>query len=119
MKGFEGEKKLTFLPYKVLNFLLGEGSGVLVKCEKRKVKSELWSMVEKGRGQMTLKVCGGPEGCLDTIWDVNFLENSIKVGLHGMWTDTQFISDLVIGCPNGDHGEYFNLSFGEFFRDFL
>ena len=51
MGSLEGEKKLTFLPYKVLNFLLGEGSGVLVKCEKRKVKSELcrWWRKEEGR----------------------------------------------------------------------
>lgn len=62
---------------------------------------------------MALKVGGGPEGCLDAIGDIDLFEDSVKMCLYGMETDTKPVCDLVIGCAHGDQGKDFGLSFGE------
>jgi hypothetical protein len=43
-----------------------------------------------------LNIFGCPEGCLDTIGYVDFSENVIKMGFHGIRTDAKLVSNLVI-----------------------
>jgi hypothetical protein len=54
------------------------------------------------RGVKALQILGGPEGCLDTIGNVDFLENFIKMSLYRMRTDEQSPGDFLIGGPNSN-----------------
>ena len=59
-----------------------------------------------------LQILGGPQGCLDAIGNVDFLEDVIQVGFHRVRTDAKLVGNFLIGRSDGDHGEYLDLSFG-------
>ena len=60
-----------------------------------------------------LQVFGGPEGCLDAIWNVDFLKDIIQMGLNRMRTDAKHVGNLIICGPHCDLGKYLDLPWGQ------
>ncbi len=60
-----------------------------------------------------LQIFGGPEGCLDSIGNVDFFKCSIKMGFYRIGSDAKFIRDFIIGSTHGNQGKYLDLPFGQ------
>ena len=65
---------------------------------------------------MSLQIADGPEGCLDSIGNVDLFEDAIQMVFHRMRTDAKFVSNFIIGSPHGNQRKYFDLSLAEVFH---
>jgi len=55
---------------------------------------------------LALQIAGGPEGCLDSIGNVDFFKDVVQMVFHRMRTDTKFVRNIIIGSPHRNQGKY-------------
>ena len=61
---------------------------------------------------LMLQMLPCPEGCLETIGNVDLPKDIVEVGLHRVRTEVKLVSNLFICGPHGDQGEDFDLPGG-------